>query len=150
MAAGWWPPASRITHAYGFCFTADQRVVLVAEDGPYWRLPGGQVEPGGRAIDALVRGVTEEASAQVIRFRYLACQHVWAPYASAGTSGYHAVWWARVELDRWDPHHETVMRQLLAPDLVTSTLSCRSKVIAGRLLDLAGAAEHAYRAIHAT
>jgi ADP-ribose pyrophosphatase YjhB (NUDIX family) len=151
MAAGWWPPESLITESYGFCFTDDRRVVLLGSAGSGWTLPGDRVEAGELAIDTLVRAVAEQACARVIRFRYLACQQAWDPHASArSTSSYQAVWWARVELDEGDPHGEIGLRKLVAPDQVVPTLSCRAKVIVGQLLDMALAAERAYRAIHAT
>ena len=61
------------------------------------------------------------------------------------TSHYQTRWWARIELDSWQPNHETSARQLVAPGDVLTTLSWHRKQIAGRLLDLALAAEHAYR-----
>ena len=93
-----------------------------------------------------MREVAEEACARVTTCRYLACQHVWDPHAPDGlTSHYQTRWWARIELDSWQPNHETSARQLVAPGDVLTTLSWHRKQIAGRLLDLALAAEHAYR-----
>ena len=109
-------------------------------------LPGGQLEASETARDALVREVAEEACARVTACRYLACQHVWDPNAPDGlTSHYQTRWWARIELDSWQPDHETVARQLVPPGDVLTTLSWRRKEIAGRLPDLALAAERAYR-----
>jgi 8-oxo-dGTP pyrophosphatase MutT (NUDIX family) len=135
MAPGWYPPENAITQSYGFCFTADGLVVLVQAHDDFWNLPGGQLEPGETARDALIREVAEEACAQVIDCRYLACQHVWDPEAPDGrTSHYQTRWWARVRLDPWEPRHETIRRFPVPPHQVLSTLSWRSTTIAERLL----------------
>lgn len=147
MAPGWQPPETLVTQAYGFCLTGDAQVVLVTRDGDSWNLPGGQVEAGERPVDALVREVAEEACARVVRARYLACQHVWDPHAPAGpTSHYQTRWWARVELDPWDPHHEIVARRLVPPEDVVATLFWRDKLIPSRLLEQALLADRADRA----
>ncbi|MEU9207772.1 NUDIX hydrolase [Streptomyces sp. NPDC048415] len=146
MAPGWIPPEHRVTQAYGFCFTAAGEVVLVATAAGFWNLPGGQVEPGERPPETLVREVAEEACAQVISSRFLACQHVWDPQAPAGPrSHYQTRWWARVELQPWRPAHETVERRLVLPERVVGALSWRRKEIAAVLLEQALAAEHAYQ-----
>jgi 8-oxo-dGTP pyrophosphatase MutT (NUDIX family) len=144
MAPGWYPPELAITQASGFCFTPDGLVVLVHTHDGYRTLPGGRPEPGETARDALVREVGEEASARVTACRYLACQHVWDPQAPDGlTSHYQTRWWARIELDPWQPNPETIARQLVSPSEVLPTLSWRRKQIARRLLDLALDAERA-------
>ena len=146
MAPGWYPPEHAITQAYGFCFTDHRLVALVQSHHGFNNLPGGQLEPGETAHDALVREVAEEASARVTACRYLASQHVWDPQAPDGPTGhYQTRWWARIELDPWQPNHEYVARQLVPPSDLLATLSWRRKQIAARLLDLALAAERAYR-----
>jgi ADP-ribose pyrophosphatase YjhB (NUDIX family) len=138
MAPGWYPPESAITQSYGFGFTPDGLVVLVQTHDGFWNLPGGQLEAGETARDALVREVAEEACARVIDCRYLACQHVWDPQAPHGPSShYQTRWWARLELDAWEPHHEIVRRLAIPPDRVLATLSWRSQTIAARLLEAA-------------
>jgi 8-oxo-dGTP pyrophosphatase MutT (NUDIX family) len=146
MAPGWYPPEDSVTQAYGFCFTPDGRVVLVQAPDGFINLPGGQLEPGETAAAALAREVAEEASARVTAHRYLACQHVWDPQAPAGpTSHYQTRWWARVELAPWNPSDdEYVARRLVVPSDVLSTLSWQRKGIAGRLLELALAAERVH------
>lgn len=142
MAPGWYPPVDAITQSYGFCFTSDGLVVLVQARDGFWNLPGGQLEAGESAREALVREVAEEACARVVACRYLASQHVWDPLAPHGpTSHYQTRWWARVELDPWEPHHEIVERRCVPPDQVLSTLSWRSKAIAARLLTAAVACD---------
>jgi hypothetical protein len=65
MAPGWYPPEAAITQSYGFCFTPDGLVVLVQTRDDSWKLPGGQLEAGETAGDALVREVAEEACTRV-------------------------------------------------------------------------------------
>jgi hypothetical protein len=89
------------------------------------------------------REVAEEACARVTDHRYLACQHVWDPHAPDGpTSHYQTRWWARVELDPWEPQHGIVQRQLVPPGRVTATLSWQRTAIAERLLAAAVAIDH--------
>jgi ADP-ribose pyrophosphatase YjhB (NUDIX family) len=138
MAAGWMPPTHLVTQALGFCFTADGLVVLVTLDDRQWSLPGGTVEDGESVEQALVREVAEEACARVLRYRYLASQHVVDPRNPDGLPSYYqSRWWARVELDPWQPQDEMIARRLVPPGQVLATLWWRRKEIAHRLLDLA-------------
>jgi len=138
MAPGWMPPAQLVTQALGLCFTADGLVVMVTWDGRQWSFPGGTVEDGESVEQALVREVAEEACARVVRYQYLASQHVADPLNPDGVPSYHQTrWWARVELDPWQPRHEMTGRRLVTPDQVLGTLSWRRKEIAHRLLQLA-------------
>jgi 8-oxo-dGTP pyrophosphatase MutT (NUDIX family) len=138
MAAGWMPPMQLVTQALGLCFTADGLVVLVTWDGRQWSFPGGTVEVGESVEQALVREVAEEACARVVRCRYLASQHVADPLNPEGIPSYYqSRWWARVELDPWQPQDEMVGRRLVTPDRVLDTLTWRHKEIAHRLLHLA-------------
>lgn len=147
MAPGWMPPAELVTQALGLCFTADGLVVMVTWDGRQWTFPGGTVEDGESIAQALVREVAEEACARVVRYRYLASQHVADPRNPDGVPSYYQTrWWARVELDPWQPRHEMTGRRLLPPDQVLETLSWRRKELADRLLDLALAADRHDRA----
>jgi 8-oxo-dGTP pyrophosphatase MutT (NUDIX family) len=108
MARGWLPPADEVTQSYGLCFTAEGRVVLIADPYLGWSLPGGTVEPGKEDVDTLVREVSEETRARVIAAEYLASQHVHDPENPDGqTSYFQSRWWARVELDEWNRRFET-------------------------------------------
>jgi ADP-ribose pyrophosphatase YjhB (NUDIX family) len=144
MAPGWRPPQESVTQASGLCFDPAGRVVLVCQGEGYWTLPGGRPEAGESPLEALVREVAEEACARVLHARYLACQHVWDPRAPSGpTSHYQTRFWARVELDGWQPQPKIHARSLVAPELVTARLSWQRTKIAARLLELAMAEEEA-------
>jgi len=93
MAPGWMPPAGLVTQALGLCFTAEGLVVMVTLDGRQWSLPGGTVEDGESVAQALVREVTEEACAHVVRCRYLASQHVADPRNPDGVPSYYQSRW---------------------------------------------------------
>ena len=51
----------RIHNIYGFCCTADKKIVLVRDNGEErFTLPGGRVEYNEKAKEALIREFTEE------------------------------------------------------------------------------------------
>ena len=104
VAPGWYPPENAITQSYVSCVVPAGLVVLVQAHDDFWNLPGGQLEPGETARDALVREVAEEACARVTVCRYLACQHVWDPDAPDGrTSHYQTRWLAASNSTRGHP-----------------------------------------------
>jgi 8-oxo-dGTP pyrophosphatase MutT (NUDIX family) len=138
MAPGWMPDAVLVTQALGLCFTADGMVVMVTWDDERWTFPGGTVEPGETVEQTLVREVAEEACARVLARTYLACQHVADPLNPDGVPTYYqSRWWARVELNPWQPQHEMIGRRLVTTDLVVPTLFWPEKQIAQRLLNQA-------------
>jgi 8-oxo-dGTP pyrophosphatase MutT (NUDIX family) len=138
MAPGWMPPEHLITQALGLCFTTDGKVLMVTWDGQQWTFPGGTVEDGETIEQTLIREVAEEGCARVVACKYLAAQHVADPYnPNGGPSYYQTRWWARVELDPWQPQHEMLDRRLVPPDQVLATLFWSRKEVAGRLFDLA-------------
>lgn len=65
-------------HAY--CFVGDKMVIVYAEAKGYWTPPGGGVEPGETAEDALVREVFEETNMRVLKHRIIGYQEVSEPH----------------------------------------------------------------------
>jgi ADP-ribose pyrophosphatase YjhB (NUDIX family) len=100
--------------------------------------PGGTVEDGESVEQALVREIAEEACARVVSCQHLASQHVADPLNPDGRSSYYqSRWWARVDLDPWQPQDEMTARRLVPPGQVLDTLAWQRKEIAHRLLQLA-------------
>jgi 8-oxo-dGTP pyrophosphatase MutT (NUDIX family) len=132
------PDASRVTQAYGLCFTRDGCIALVNGhgDSPYWNLAGGTVEPGETVEECLVREVAEEACARVIDYEYIGCQEV---IPEDGESYFQTRFWALVELDEWKPQFEIAERALVRPDRFLATLAWGDAPSARELLSLATA-----------
>jgi ADP-ribose pyrophosphatase YjhB (NUDIX family) len=123
------PDLAFIDQAYGICFTEDGEILLICShdvDGvtPYWNLPGGGLEAGETLEGCLSREVAEEACAHITACRYLGCQRVDELHHPDGPQSYYqARLWARVELDRWEPKHETFERRLVRPEEFLSILA---------------------------
>ena len=129
VTATWQPPPFRpsrrlTTQILGICFTDDGQIVLVANDGANWTLPGGHPEADETLESALVRAVRQEASARILESIYIGCQRVDDPQRPDGPALYYqARFWARVELDPFVPHHEASLRRLVAPDEFFTSLA---------------------------
>ena len=127
-SATWFDPPFRpeppdCNQAYGICFTAEGRIVLVRDRPDYWNLPGGGVEAGETLEGTLRREVLEEACADVVACAYIGCQRVDdLEHPDGPLRYYQARFWARVELLPWTPRHEIVERRLVTPDDFLSTL----------------------------
>jgi 8-oxo-dGTP pyrophosphatase MutT (NUDIX family) len=142
MPAPFEPPRDLTTQAYGLCFTAESRLVLVSHDGAEWNLPGGHPEPGETLEQALVREVWEEACSRVTHCQYLGSQRVEDPGNPEGLPVYYqARYWARVELDEFQPQFERRHRRLVAPDQFLSSLYWGRAAIAATLLQSARSVE---------
>lgn len=138
------PPPSLTTQACGLCFVQSGELVLISAGGDIgsWNLPGGTIEPGETAEQALSREVAEEACARVTASCYLGCQEVFDPQEpSRRTHHFQARYWARVELLEWRPEFETSARRLVSPDDFLHTLCWGDAPIAAELLQLATAIE---------
>ncbi len=134
------PPGDAVSQAYGMCVTGDGHLVLVNHHAgsPYWNLPGGQLEPGETAEQALVREVAEEACARVLDCCYLGCQEIIGEHPAPH---FQTRFWARVALDAWEPHFEIVARRLVPPEEFLDTLAWGTAPTAPELLRLTLAEE---------
>jgi 8-oxo-dGTP diphosphatase len=140
------PPLALVTQASGVCFTEDGRIVLVAGPDGGWALPGGHLEPGETAEEALIREVREEACAVVQHLAYLGAQQVDDPECEAGPRRtYQVRFWARVTLEPFESRFETRERTLVPPSAFVETLAWRTARIAGALLEAALAQEARFR-----
>jgi ADP-ribose pyrophosphatase YjhB (NUDIX family) len=140
------PPRKSVTQVSGVCFTGSGKVVLAAGQLGTWALPGGHVERGESLEQTLAREVKEEACAVVKRAAYLGAQKVSDPDNPTGSCEYYqARFWARVELQRFEPRHERTQRTLVAPSQFVSALGWQTGRIAQATLDAALAAERRYK-----
>jgi ADP-ribose pyrophosphatase YjhB (NUDIX family) len=64
-------------HAY--CFYGDKLVVVYSDKKGYWTPPGGGVEVGESASDAVVREVKEETNMKVLKQRFVGFQEIVEP-----------------------------------------------------------------------
>lgn len=72
---------SRIVHGvHAFCFAGDQLVIVYSVGKGYWTPPGGGVEPGETAEEAIVREVLEETNMRVLKQRVIGYQEVSEPH----------------------------------------------------------------------
>jgi 8-oxo-dGTP pyrophosphatase MutT (NUDIX family) len=107
------------TRARALCVTDDGAVVLVAGDHATWDVPGGGREAGESIEENLAREVHEEACCRVIDSAFVTALRGAPLGPDGGVVGepeHHALFWARVALDPWDPKFETRFRRLANPE----------------------------------
>ena len=111
------PTAAPEGAAYGanaFCVTADDRVVLISNDGERWGWPGGRPEGDESWKQTLRREVLEEACAAVVDARLLGfCRVVCLRGTEQGRVLVRSVWLAQVELMPWNPCYEIRHRRVV-------------------------------------
>lgn len=72
---------SRTVHGvHAFCFVGDELVIVYSEAKRNWEPPGGGVEPGETAEEAVVREVFEETNMRVLKQRVIGYQEVSEPH----------------------------------------------------------------------
>lgn len=69
-------PLGKCTQSYGVCYFQDMVVICKNFAGGF-TLPGGTIEPGEGAIEALIREVKEESNMRVLSQSPLGYQKVW-------------------------------------------------------------------------
>lgn len=67
----------QVVHAY--CFYEGKIVLVYNERKGYWTPPGGKVEAGESAQDAVIREVKEETNINVIEQRFIGYQNITEP-----------------------------------------------------------------------
>jgi ADP-ribose pyrophosphatase YjhB (NUDIX family) len=133
------PPLVETTQALGICFTPESQIVLVTWNDTDWTLPGGTVEPGETLEQTLGREIHEEACARVLACAYIGCQRVehldddHTPYYQ--TPYYQTRFWARVELQPFEPLHEMTARRLVRPGEFLDTLFWGRETTAALILE---------------
>ena len=68
-----------ISGVHAYCFYKDKLVVVYAESKGYWSLPGGGVEKGEEARNAVRREIKEETNMKVIGQRFIGIQDIFEP-----------------------------------------------------------------------
>ena len=122
---------------YALAFDEAGRILLVG-DGRHdqeWWLPGGGVEPGETADEALRRELVEEAGASVDALDLLAYRRV-----EDTVDGEHviATYWARIRMkSSFEPSHEITHHLLVEPAEFLDNLWWSDDPAAARLLKLA-------------
>jgi len=100
--------------ANAFCVTADDRVVLISDDGERWGWPGGRPEDDETWEQTLRREILEEACAAVVDARLLGfCRAVCLSGPEQGLVLVRSVWMAQVELLPWEPRFEIAHRRVV-------------------------------------
>src|SRR5882672_6672074 len=100
--------------ANAFCVTADNRVVLISNDGERWGWPGGRPEGVESWEQTLRREILEEACAVVSDARLLGfCRAVCLTGPEEGLVLVRSTWRAEVELMPWEPRFEIAYRRVV-------------------------------------
>lgn len=69
----------KITGVHAYCFYKDKLVVVYAEGKGYWTPPGGRVEAGETAREAVDRETKEEANMKVLKHSFIGYQDITEP-----------------------------------------------------------------------
>jgi ADP-ribose pyrophosphatase YjhB (NUDIX family) len=66
----------KISGVHAYCFYKDKLVVVYSDQKGYWTPPGGGVEIGESARDAVTREVKEETNMKVLKQRFVGLQEI--------------------------------------------------------------------------
>ncbi len=69
----------KISGVHAYCFYNDKLVVVYSDSKRYWTPPGGGVEVGETARDAVTREVKEETNMKVLKQRFVGFQEISEP-----------------------------------------------------------------------
>lgn len=123
--------------AYALAFTHDDRILLVGADSRQWWLPGGGIEDGESAEQALRRELDEEAGAVIEDLEFLGYQRLDDPIEGCC---YTATYWCRVALPgSFVPRHEVTKHLIVEPEQFLDNLFWSDDPAAAHLLKLATA-----------
>ena len=131
---------------YALAFTETGEMLLVSGGpDPGYFLPGGGVEEGETAEQALQRELLEEADASVLAVEAIGALRI---EDQQGHIEYHQHYWCRIELTEQSfPRAESTLRHLVRPEDFLATLSWgKQDPKAPELLELALYKERQYRA----
>lgn len=116
-------PAGTPHGANAFCVTADDRVVLISNDGKRWGWPGGRPEGDESWEQTLRREILEETCSVVSNARLLGfCQSVCLSGPEKDRVLVRSIWRAEVEVLPWKPSFEIAHRRIVSADELLSHL----------------------------
>jgi 8-oxo-dGTP pyrophosphatase MutT (NUDIX family) len=137
---------ARPGRVYALAFLSPQKMLLVSGDdprypGPY--LPGGGVEVGETAEEALARELREEANARIVALEALGSLHV---AFERGGGEYQRYYWCRMVLEEpFIPTMEITKRHIVKTAAFLDRLEWgRKDPLAAHLLELALDAERRF------
>ncbi len=69
----------KVSGVHAYCFYNNQLVIVYAKKKDTWTPPGGGVEEGETALEAVIREVQEESNMKVLKHAFIGYQDIWEP-----------------------------------------------------------------------